>query len=205
MKFENVGEITKSLWNVRKHIVQPTKDAKNPFFKSNYVTLEGVVKAIDEAIEKSGEQIFWTQEVISDETNNMVGVKTYVLHSSGQFLEYDELKLPTTKRDAQAFGSASTYAKRYALSSVFGITSDVDDDGNKAKVGIDNMDKSEVVKPTADEISKMQDSVKEKAEKHNMSGSELWKKVVAIVGFDKKSDELNKTELNKVLSTLNKF
>ena len=32
----------------------------------------------------------------------------------------------------QAVGSAITYAKRYALSAIFGITSDKDDDGNEA-------------------------------------------------------------------------
>ena len=36
------------------------------------------------------------------------------------------------KNDPQAFGSAITYAKRYALSAIFGITSDKDDDGNEA-------------------------------------------------------------------------
>ena len=36
------------------------------------------------------------------------------------------------KNDPQSIGSAITYAKRYALSAIFGITSDQDDDGNEA-------------------------------------------------------------------------
>ena len=34
--------------------------------------------------------------------------------------------------DLQAFGSALTYARRYALASVVGLTADEDDDGNEA-------------------------------------------------------------------------
>ncbi|MCT2882993.1 ERF family protein, partial [Lentilactobacillus buchneri] len=46
--------------------------------------------------------------------------------------QFDPLNVPVGKNDAQAFGSAETYARRYTLSAVFGVTSDVDDDGNQA-------------------------------------------------------------------------
>ncbi|MCT2883007.1 ERF family protein, partial [Lentilactobacillus buchneri] len=46
--------------------------------------------------------------------------------------QFDPLNVPVGKNDAQAFGSAETYARRYTLSAVFGVTSDVDDDGNSA-------------------------------------------------------------------------
>lgn len=205
MEFENVNEIAKALWNVRKHIEQPTKDKSNPFYKVNYVPLEGIVQAVDDAIEKSGEQIYWTQEMISDETNNMVGVKTYIMHSSGQIMSFEPLKLPTNKRDAQAFGSAGTYARRYSLASVFGITSDVDDDGNKAVEGMKNMPKDEVVMPTEKEIKELEKSLKEKAEARLIETGVLWGKIVNVVKFNKKLTDMNKIEYQQVLSTLNKF
>lgn len=123
---EETKNIFKALSDFRTALQQPSKDANNPFFKSTYVTLDGVVKAIDEAIKGTG--LSYSQEATSD--GNQISVSTHVFHTSGEFISYDPLTLPTTKADAQAFGSAVTYAKRYALGAVFGVTSDVDDDGN---------------------------------------------------------------------------
>lgn len=123
---EETKNIFKALSDFRAALQQPSKDANNPFFKSTYVTLDGVVKAIDEAIKGTG--LSYSQEATSD--GNQISVSTHVFHTSGEFISYDPLTLPTTKADAQAFGSAVTYAKRYALGAVFGVTSDVDDDGN---------------------------------------------------------------------------
>lgn len=125
---ESTQEIFKALAAFRKVLKQPVKDANNPFFKSDYVTLDGVVKAIDEAIDGTG--LSYLQEAMSDE--NSVKVATYILHESGEHIKLDTLSLPVSKADAQGFGSALTYAKRYALSAAFGVTSDVDDDGNQA-------------------------------------------------------------------------
>lgn len=50
------------------------------------------------------------------------------------------LTLTPTKRDPQGHGSAITYAKRYQLSAAFGISSDIDDDGNSATFEDRNMD-----------------------------------------------------------------
>lgn len=124
---ESISEIAKGLNEVRKNIKQPEKSANNPFFKSKYVMLEGVVDAIDKALPKG---FAYTQEVTSD--GNQISVSTILLHESGQYIQFDPLNVPVTKNDAQAFGSAETYARRYTLSAVFGVTSDVDDDGNSA-------------------------------------------------------------------------
>lgn len=126
-KSENISEIAKALNEVRKNIKQPEKNANNPFFKSKYVMLEGVVDAIDKALPKG---FAYTQEVTSD--GNQISVSTFLMHESGQYIQFDPLNVPVTKNDAQAFGSAETYARRYTLSAVFGVTSDVDDDGNSA-------------------------------------------------------------------------
>jgi hypothetical protein len=123
-----IEEIAKSLCQFRKNLKQPLKDGNNPYFKSKYVPLENIVEVIDEALKGTG--LSYTQQVSSDEQS--VAVSTQLWHEEGEFVFYDPLKLPATKRDAQGFGSAATYARRYALSAVFGITSDQDDDGNIA-------------------------------------------------------------------------
>ncbi|WP_160997064.1 ERF family protein [Ligilactobacillus salivarius] len=111
----------------RSQLKQPVKDAKNPFFKSNYVTLEGVQNAIDAAIKGTG--LAYTQIVKNDDNGN-VGVETIITHESGQYLTTGVLALRPEKATPQGYGSTITYAKRYQLSSAFGVSSDVDDDGN---------------------------------------------------------------------------
>lgn len=128
-KSNTIAEISKALSEFRKEVKQPLKDANNPFFKSKYVPLENVVEAIDEVAPNHG--LSFTQWPVSDGNGN-VGVSTMLLHSSGEFIEYDPVYMKPDKQTPQAIGSAITYSKRYSLSAVFGITSDEDDDGNQA-------------------------------------------------------------------------
>jgi hypothetical protein len=52
------------------------------------------------------------------------------MHSSGEFIS-SEMQIPVSKHDAQGYGSALTYARRYALCAFVGIAPE-DDDGNGA-------------------------------------------------------------------------
>lgn len=61
-----------------------------------------------------------------------VGVTTRLVHSSGEWIEYGPLVLPAGN-DAQSYGSAITYARRYSLCAALGIAADEDDDGNASK------------------------------------------------------------------------
>lgn len=70
-----------------------------------------------------------TQEPQTDEHGTAVA--THVLHVSGQWLEYEPLRLPTGN-DAQSHGSAITFARRYTLLSVLGLATE-DDDGAAAR------------------------------------------------------------------------
>lgn len=127
MQSENLDKLFKGMNAFRSQLKQPVKDAKNPFFKSNYVTLEGVQNAIDAGIKGTG--LAYTQIVKNDENGN-VGVETIITHESGQYLTTGVLALRPEKATPQGYGSTITYAKRYQLSSAFGVSSDVDDDGN---------------------------------------------------------------------------
>ena len=128
-KSETLTEFSKAFAKTQQEMKQPLKDANNPFFKSKYVPLENVVEAITESASKNG--LSFTQFPSSDEAGN-VTVGTLVMHSSGEWIEYDPIRMKPVKNDPQSIGSAITYAKRYALSAIFGITSDQDDDGNEA-------------------------------------------------------------------------
>ena len=102
------------------------KGSSNPFFKSKYADLGSVIEAIKPHFAANG--LSYVQFPISSE--NAVGVTTRLMHSSGEWLE-QEYYIPLGKMDAQAAGSAITYARRYALQAIAGIPAE-DDDGNAA-------------------------------------------------------------------------
>jgi hypothetical protein len=58
-------------------------------------------------------------------------VETVFIHESGETVSAGKLHVPASKLDAQGFGSALTYARRYSLMAACGIAPE-DDDGNAA-------------------------------------------------------------------------
>ena len=133
-------EILKALAQFHKNIIQPKKDANNPFFKSKYVPLENVTEVIDKVAPEYG--LAYAQEALTNTDKGMVGVTTLLTHESGEWIEFDPLFLKADKQTAQGYGSAITYARRYALSSAFGIASETDDDGNETTTQTANAQKS---------------------------------------------------------------
>ena len=134
------SEILKALAQFHKNIIQPKKDANNPFFKSKYVPLEKVTEVIDKVAPEYG--LAYAQEALTNADKGMVGVTTLLTHESGEWIEFEPLFLKADKQTAQGYGSAITYARRYALSSAFGIASETDDDGNETTTQTANAQKS---------------------------------------------------------------
>ena len=137
---ETQSEILKALAQFHKNIIQPKKDANNPFFKSKYVPLENVTEVIDKVAPEYG--LAYAQEALTNADKGMVGVTTLLTHESGEWIEFEPLFLKADKQTAQGYGSAITYARRYALSSAFGIASETDDDGNETTTQTANAQKS---------------------------------------------------------------
>jgi len=108
------------------------KDSANDAFKRNglaskYADLSNVVQAIKPALVKHG--LFFVQ--VTHEQSGGVCIETQVHHESGESLSFGKLFVPATKQDAQGYGSALTYARRYSLMTAFGVCPE-DDDGNAA-------------------------------------------------------------------------
>jgi len=104
-----------------------TKDKTNPHFKSKYADLGSVIDAIKPPLIKYG--LFFTQR--SHPAENGISVETVLHHSGGGEMSLGTLFVPANKQDAQGFGSALTYARRYGLMTAFGVPAE-DDDGNAA-------------------------------------------------------------------------
>ena len=109
-----------------------TKDRENPAFKQGgraikYADLTAVIEAIKPALVKN--ELFFVQRPQPSEHG--VTIETIVCHSSGEQMSLGTLFVPANKNDAQGYGSALTYARRYALVTAFGVPVE-DDDGNAA-------------------------------------------------------------------------
>ena len=128
-KTESLTEYAKGMAKFREQLKQPTKDANNPFFKSKYVELEGVQKAIDDALVGTGITYQQFPEVAE---NGHSAISTVVMHDSGEYILFPPYSMPADKQTPQGHGSTLTYLRRYTLSAIFGVSSDKDDDGNKA-------------------------------------------------------------------------
>ena len=126
-KSESIKHISEAMAKFQGEVTQPKKDKPNPFFKSKYVPLENVVEVITDEAPKHGLSFF--QSPCNDE-HGRIGISTLVTHQSGEFIEFEPLFMKVEKNNAQGSGALITYLRRYTLSSIFGITSDEDDDGN---------------------------------------------------------------------------
>jgi len=122
-----MNELAKSLVKAQSAMNHAAKDAKNPHFKSAYSSLASVIDAVRPALNANG--LAFVQKLHT--ADHGVVVETVLIHESGQEMSCGMLFVPATKQDAQGFGSAISYGKRYGLQAALGIASE-DDDGNAA-------------------------------------------------------------------------
>jgi len=127
-KSESIAGLAEALAKAQGAMKGAVKDSANPFFKSKYADLASVVEAIRSAFSANGLSYIQTLEP-SDKDE--VRVETTLLHASGEWISCGVLALPVSKHDAQGYGSALTYARRYSLSAAVGVAPE-DDDGNAA-------------------------------------------------------------------------
>jgi hypothetical protein len=125
------------------------KTSTNPHFRSKYVQLSGCIEAVVDALNAAG--IGLIQRTSEDSTG--VTVETIFVHESGEMMECGKLHVPASKQDAQGYGSALTYARRYSLMAACGIAPE-DDDGNGARKAKEDEEKAKVeVKTPAPKVS----------------------------------------------------
>ena len=121
------GKIASALVKAQKAFGPALKSSSNPHFRSRYADLSACVEAVIDALNDNG--IAMMQRVTS--SDNGVIVETVLIHESGETITNGQLHVPATKHDAQGYGSALTYARRYSLMAACGIAPE-DDDGNAA-------------------------------------------------------------------------
>lgn len=120
-------KIATALVKAQKAFGPALKTSTNPHFKSKYADLAACIEAVIDALNENG--IALIQQ--SHECADGVTIETLFIHESGETLSGGKLHVPASKQDPQGYGSAMTYARRYALQAACGIAPE-DDDGNKA-------------------------------------------------------------------------
>lgn len=139
---ESMKAIAPALLAAQKATEFAKKDATNPHFKNKYADLPAVIEAVKPALNAAG--IVYIQTA-SPSDDNRLHLTTMLMHESGEWIS-DTLVMPLPKQDPQGYGSAMTYARRYALAAITGVYQD-DDDGNAASGAGDK--KAAVIKPTS--------------------------------------------------------
>lgn len=119
--------ISASFVKAQKEFGPALKSSTNPHFRSRYADLAACVEAVMEALNNNG--IALVQRTALCDTG--VIVETTFMHESGESFSAGQLHVPAAKADAQGYGSALTYARRYSLMAACGIAPE-DDDGNAA-------------------------------------------------------------------------
>jgi hypothetical protein len=103
------------------------KSSTNPHFRSKYADLSACIEAVVDSLNENGIMLMQ----VTHEAENGVMIETLFLHESGEQMSAGKLFMPATKFDAQGFGSALSYARRYSIMAACGIAPE-DDDANSA-------------------------------------------------------------------------
>ena len=115
-------ELYKALGKVKSEVGAISKEETNPFFKSKYFDINGLLKHVEPLLEKNG--LLLLQPI--HEGN----VYSQIIHiETGDKIESSMNMQELT--DPQKMGSMITYYRRYTLQSLLGLQAE-DDDGNSA-------------------------------------------------------------------------
>lgn len=127
---ENINELATALAAFQVQLQTLSKDKQGHGYK--YAPLDVVTDAIREKLASNGLSYVQMPAPAPIEMGPSVGLTTRLMHTSGQWMESTySIPVPASKRmnEAQAYGAALSYARRYALTAMLGIVADEDTDG----------------------------------------------------------------------------
>lgn len=176
---ESMSNIAKALAIAQPHISNPALDAVNPHFRSRYATLAAHIAAVRAPLAAQGISVVQSTRI---DVPGAVVVVTSLIHASGEWIS-SELALPSGATP-QTYGSALTYARRYALAALCGIVGDEDDDANaatpQAKAKEAHVKPAPKAKPAALETRPQGSALPEGYERYKMQSCE--QKIAKVSG-----------------------
>lgn len=208
----SLNELAAALAKAQSKIKAPVKNRKVDFThngqrtKYSYADLADVIDAVKGPLSDNGLSVVH-QLVLTQELG--YGLKTSLLHTSGQYLD-TWYPLPNPEKQAikaQQFGSALTYARRYSLSSLVGISSDEDDDGAIAAETQPTKVKNTLSDPpklnTQEKIDApftILDELYDLAENLKLTPQQMKENIKLVTGADKKSKDLTDAEVRALIN-----
>lgn len=131
---QGIMNLAAALSKFQEEVRNPSNSATNPQFRSKYAPLDVVINTVKPVLAKNG--LSFLQSTGSE--GESISVTTLLIHESGEWIQSDPLTLPAyqikgggaKEYNAQGAGSSLTYARRYSLSAMLGLSSEDDDDAN---------------------------------------------------------------------------
>jgi hypothetical protein len=116
----SITNLTQALAKFHAMVGKISKDAKNPFFKSNYASLPHIIDEITDPLEKAG--------LVLMSFPDGEGLTTILSHAdSGEYMAATYTLQVVRQNDPQAQVSAISYARRYAITSILNLRISDDD------------------------------------------------------------------------------
>lgn len=128
LQSETVNELFSALSKAQGEIKGAIKDGNNPHFKSMFASLSSCWEACREPLSKNGLSVVQSPSI----SNGINVLVTTLGHTSGQWIK-SICPLIVMKNDAQGYGAACTYFRRFSLCAMVGICPE-DDDGNSISI-----------------------------------------------------------------------
>lgn len=123
-KSHSITNLTKGLAKFHSLVGKISKDSKNPFFKSSYASLPHILTEISDPLEQAG--------LVISQFPNDGALTTMLIHAeSGEYISASYTLQVVKQNDPQAQGSAISYARRYAITSILNLAI-ADDDAEAA-------------------------------------------------------------------------
>jgi len=129
---ESIAELAKALAKAQAKMAGAKKESKNPHLQSRYADLASVWEACRGPLTENDLSIV---QALDDSgcADNQICVVTTLLHASGEWIQ-SRLRMVAARTsrqgeqvDPQIVGSAITYARRYSLAAMVGVSPEDDD------------------------------------------------------------------------------
>lgn len=127
---EKFTTVAAALIRAKSKFVAAKKSGKNNHLGNTYANLGDILDAITPALSEN--KIMVIQSMMDTSTEKVMHLETMFLHESGEFMAF-QYNMPISKTVEQAYGSTTSYARRYALAAALGIKQ-ADDDAEITKM-----------------------------------------------------------------------
>lgn len=185
-KSESIANLAVALVKIQTKLPKVKFDSVNPFIGNGYASLSAVMDASVPVMAELGLTIVQFPVSTVEAGREQIGVRTILIHESGEFIE-DAVYVPfETKKGLsgnQVAGVTITYLKRYGRAAVLGLITEEDTDGD------DN--------PASAQNAKANKAVSEVMKKRQWSNEQT--QAISVMALDAGLDPLSRDDSADIL------